>query len=455
MCLTVGTGAVGVRSVATLSRNVTQLGSGTLPGIVKLGAIQSLGLEYRGTSLLMGTPGLAEDYHTKQLAHLKELRAQIQQDLDGYGASVPDSERDAYNSTKDATQTFLATVDHFLALSNSGHAQEAGAFWSEKGGTVSKRFRKMLDDEVKLNNEIAKKTVDEGERAATTSKMLCGILLALALGLGIGLGVVFTRHIAGILVRATTELNGMSEQVTEASNQLASASTHLAQTSNVQAESLEHSSAWSNEVAEASKRNVQSCGSAKALMVENEKSIAEATRRLDRALESMAHIATSSTNIAKIIRLVDEIAFQTNILALNAAVEAARAGEAGAGFAVVADEVRRLAIRSAEAAKDITTSVEESVTSTQSGKERLEKVVASVRQSAEGAAKILEFINDVDREAVSQSAGIEKIAHALSKLSGATQRTAAVAEENASAGTELQSQAEMMRQVVLSLEALA
>lgn len=437
-----------------LADDVSQLGSQTVPGLQKLGELQSLALEYRGTSLLMGTPGLRQDYRSKQLAHLKDLRNEIAILLAKYGASTSAGEREAYNNTKEATLSFLATVDHFLELANAGHAEDAGAFWSEKGSIQSKRFRKALQDEVKLNNNLANQAVTNASQTGFTSKFLCGALFAVTLALGFGLGLAFTKHISAILLKARNDLMEMSGQVTEASKQLASASNHLAQTSSVQAGRLDESSQWGEQVAAGSKRNLQSCISARRLMTENETFVAEASRRVDDALNSMTAITQSSVNSAKIIRVVDDIAFQTNILALNAAVEAARAGAAGTGFAVVADEVRTLAIRSAEAAKEIANSVEQSAANAQSGKQRLEDVVAAVKQSARSAAKISELIDGIDQEAVTQNTGIDHIARALSQLSETTQQTAAMAEENASAGTELQSQAETMRQIVFSLQSL-
>jgi methyl-accepting chemotaxis protein len=142
------------------------------------------------------------------------------------------------------------------------------------------------------------------------------------------------------------------------------------------------------------------------------------------------------------------------VLALNAAIEAARAGHAGSGFAVVADEVRHLAIRSAESAKEIAQSVEESVRNAQEGKRRMDDVFHAVAACTAASANIRQIIGEIDEEAVSQSTQIEKIALALSKLSRTTQQTAALAEENASAGMQLQNQSESMTEVVSSLKAL-
>jgi methyl-accepting chemotaxis protein/methyl-accepting chemotaxis protein-1 (serine sensor receptor) len=167
----------------------------------------------------------------------------------------------------------------------------------------------------------------------------------------------------------------------------------------------------------------------------------ETTQRLDQMIGSMNEINASSEKISRIIRVIDEIAFQTNILALNAAVEAARAGEAGMGFAVVADEVRNLAQRSAQAAKDTSALIEESIFRSQDGKVRLDEVANCVRKVVENASRIKILAGEVHVGSQEQARGIEQIAKAVAQMQRVTQSTAASAEESASAGEELNAQA--------------
>ena len=163
---------------------------------------------------------------------------------------------------------------------------------------------------------------------------------------------------------------------------------------------------------------------------------------------SMNEINASSDKISKIIKVIDEIAFQTNILALNAAVEAARAGEAGMGFAVVADEVRNLAQRSAQAAKDTAGLIEESIAKSKDGKTKLGQVAAAVRSVTESASKVKTLVDEVKLGSEEQARGIEQVSKAITQMEHVTQTTAANAEETASASEELSAQSETLRAIV-------
>jgi len=152
--------------------------------------------------------------------------------------------------------------------------------------------------------------------------------------------------------------------------------------------------------------------------------------------------------------VIDEIAFQTNILALNAAVEAARAGEAGMGFAVVADEVRNLAQRSAQAAKDTATLIEESIATSNVGNQKLQLVAGSIRQVTESAREVKTLVDEVATGSREQARGIEQISTAVSQMETVTQRSAASAQEGAAASQELESQARRLKAIVERVQRL-
>jgi methyl-accepting chemotaxis protein len=182
--------------------------------------------------------------------------------------------------------------------------------------------------------------------------------------------------------------------------------------------------------------------------------VAEANRTLADMTTSMQEISESSGKISKIIKVIDEIAFQTNILALNAAVEAARAGEAGMGFAVVADEVRSLAQRSAQAAKDTAALIEESITKSNEGSKRLEHVTQVIHAITESTAKVKTLVDEVNLGSQEQARGIGQISQSIAEMDRVTQANAASAEQTASASEQMSAQAQALQNIARELRTL-
>jgi methyl-accepting chemotaxis protein/methyl-accepting chemotaxis protein-1 (serine sensor receptor) len=180
----------------------------------------------------------------------------------------------------------------------------------------------------------------------------------------------------------------------------------------------------------------------------------ESNEALHDMVAAMAGIQDSSRQVSKIIKTIDEIAFQTNILALNAAVEAARAGAAGMGFAVVADEVRSLAHRSAQAAQDTTALISESISRAQSGTGSVERLTTSIASITQSVANVKRLADDVSVASRQQSAGIEQVSRAIIELEKSTQAIAGTAEEGAAASEELTAHSETVMGVVGQLEIL-
>jgi methyl-accepting chemotaxis protein len=262
------------------------------------------------------------------------------------------------------------------------------------------------------------------------------------------------RGVTRALRSLTGDLGSSAHQVASAAVQVAGASQALSKGAGEQAASLEETSAAMVEMTSIAKRNAESSHSVAEMTSEASSLIEVANGALNEMVASMAAIKTSSDKVAKIIKTIDEIAFQTNILALNAAVEAARAGEAGMGFAVVADEVRNLAQRSAQAAKDTATLIEESIARASEGQRRVEQVSNSVTAVSTSAAKIKSVIEEVSAASREQIRGIEQVTHAVSEMERVTQATAASAQENAAVGEELSAQAETAMAAVRRLSAI-
>ena len=198
-------------------------------------------------------------------------------------------------------------------------------------------------------------------------------------------------------------------------------------------------------------QNTENSQTALTLVMQSAAKFAETEKALDQMVGAMREIASSGDKIGKIIRVIDEIAFQTNILALNAAVEAARAGEAGMGFAVVADEVRNLAQRSAQAAKDTASLIEESIARSSDGKDKVAQVASAVQSITGEAARVKDLVEQISRGSVEQTRGIEQVTSAISQMEQSTQSSAASAEESASASAELTSHSRALRELAQHL----
>ncbi len=275
---------------------------------------------------------------------------------------------------------------------------------------------------------------------------------ALVLGIGMAFGI--TRSITKPVTRIIQGLEGGAQQVAAASTQVAAASQSLAQGSSEQAASLEETSSSLEEMSSMTTKNADGAQQAATLSGEAKSAADKGSLAMTKMSEAIHGIEKSASETAKIIKVIDEIAFQTNLLALNAAVEAARAGEAGKGFAVVAEEVRNLAMRSAEAAKNTSSMIEASVGSARNGVTIAGQVGESLAEIVAASTKVNALISEIAAAGVEQSKGITQITQAVGQLDKVTQSNAANAEESAAASEELSSQAEQMQAMVQEMVGL-
>jgi len=250
------------------------------------------------------------------------------------------------------------------------------------------------------------------------------------------------------LNEAMSQVAEAAAQVSSASGEISQGAQSLAEGSNTQASSLEEVGASLEETASMTKQNADNSNQAKLLAAEAHKAADEGEASMMRMADAINQIKTSSDNTAKIVKTIDEIAFQTNLLALNAAVEAARAGEAGKGFAVVAEEVRNLAMRSAEAAKNTTDMIEESVKNADCGVKITDEVAKALHQIVDRVGKMGGLIAEIAAASNEQAQGVEQINNAIASMNHITQQNAANSEESASAAEELSSQAAELSNMV-------
>ena len=339
----------------------------------------------------------------------------------------------------DVVQRHENTGPEFAALINE---------WARLGGA-------MVDSAGRLSRR-GTEAADESAKQASARRVTIILAIACLAGLVIGVALTFyvTRDIAGALRKMTQELDDAAHEVAGTASQVAGSAESLSKGASEQAAALQQTSASSQGINSMASKNAANSKSAMDKMVETSQQINDANQNLKQMVVSMNEINASSHKISKIIKVIDEIAFQTNILALNAAVEAARAGDAGMGFAVVADEVRNLAQRSAQAAKDTAGLIEESIAKANEGKGKVERVAAAVRSITGSSSQVSLLVEEVNLGSQEQARGIERVSKAITQMERATEAAAASAEQSAWAGEGLGTQSQKLESIVRTLDAL-
>jgi len=428
----------------------------TAENLIVAGGLQSDARDLRTEQQRDLLAGFANDQATRKAVdeRVEVIRQHIDETIASAGAHV----------TAEAGKTILASMTTDLAAWMSAEAEvdalldaskpaEAWALASAKSNPLIDRINQSAERFLELQKGLIVQASLAGESLnATVTFMVFGVLIVAALVATV-IGVIASR-IATTLQEASGQLLNGSNQIVAASGQVATAAQSLSQGATEQAASLEETSASMEEMASMTRQNAENSQTAAGLMAEVDGRVQGSNQALGDMVSSMASIQESSQKVAKIIKTIDEIAFQTNILALNAAVEAARAGEAGMGFAVVADEVRNLAQRSAQAARDTAALIEESISRAQSGNLKVDQVAAAISAITDSVTKVKGLVDEVSHASRQQSQGIDQVSQAISQMEKVTQTTAATAEESAAASEELSAQAESGMDVARQLKAL-
>jgi methyl-accepting chemotaxis protein len=414
---------------------------------------------------------------------IAEMRAGVLKLMDDYKKMIVNPEdQKLFGELEQARDAYVAGRVHLFELTRADKMEEAAAF---NVATLTPLYYAYQDIIAKLFEFNVKDTDQSSERSVAVVKQASLITSSLAVAvlvLGISFAIVIITGLSRILNRLATSLAEGSNQVASAASQVSATSQSLAEGASEQAASLEETSASLEEISSMTQRNAQNVQSAKDITAQTRATAdsgAKSTHEMGQAMQgirtasgemrdAMNGIKAASNDVSKIIKTIDEIAFQTNILALNAAVEAARAGEAGMGFAVVADEVRNLAQRSAKAAKETADMIETSIKRSDDGVRVTDKVVASVEEVAAKsqqleqklaeivakAQKVDEQVAQIASASQEQSQGISEVNMAVSQMDKVTQGNASNAEESAAAAEELNAQAEVLKGAVRELQQL-
>jgi methyl-accepting chemotaxis protein/methyl-accepting chemotaxis protein-1 (serine sensor receptor) len=442
-------------SIASLGKSVDAIVTDPLPGVYLMSQVDSLIFQFRGDTWKHIA---CADSDRKQAAewNQQQVKARIEENLREYAKTSATAEDQALLAEiQPLFQRYVNAVDgEVLPLSRDGKSVEAAAKYLEVADPVHQSLKKAVLALVDLNRRNGEADSAEAQQNAARGRTLIVTILLLALVSGATLVFFIVRSLNRALHATADSLADGAGELAAAAGQVASGSQTLSQGASEQAAALEQTSASAEEINSMALKNAENSHAAAALVSESQDTFSEASRALQEMVAAMKEINASSEKVSKIIKVIDEIALQTNILALNAAVEAARAGEAGTGFAVVADEVRSLAQRCAQAAKDTAQLIEESIARSGDGKQKADRVSENISVILENSGRIRSLVEEVNLGSQEQARGIQQIAKAINQMEQVTQSAAANAEESSAASQELHAQSETLLAVVRQLRVL-
>jgi methyl-accepting chemotaxis protein len=452
LALLIIVGVISVSSLSKLKKQAADISENAMPSVDEISEITFN--MYRGyVRTVMASGETKVEARDKNLAQAAEAVAKVAELQDEYEKTILIAEdRANFEAFKKRRADYAEARGQLVAMIKADKSiEEKNTFLQETLDPSFSAYRDQAKVILDWNNKDGLTHCTAMQASAQRTTMIVSIVAVVSTLLAVFLGVVIIRGINGVLKLVSNSLNDGAHQVVSAASQVSASSQTLSEGSSEQASSLEETSSSLEEMSSMIKRNSEHALKANDLAKEARTAADKGVGDMQTMATAMEAIKVSSDDIAKIIKTIDEIAFQTNILALNAAVEAARAGEAGMGFAVVADEVRNLAQRCAQAAKETAAKIEGAIAKSGQGVEITGKVATALNEIVTKVRQVDELVTEVAGASREQTQSITQINSAVGQMDKVTQGNAATAEECAAAAEELNAQAETMNRSVSEL----
>jgi methyl-accepting chemotaxis protein len=359
----------------------------------------------------------------------------------------------AINAIRLALDQWVDNFQQFADWCAAGQAQQANEIALKKITPLMDTLQKNASAFGQANSARRDRAIAATESGIQRNELVMLMITALVL-LAAGGGFFQVTGLARTLKEVSETVAEGAQQVAQVAAHVSASSQELARGSSENAGSLEETSVALTQISSMAGRNTENSRNAVGIVAHSVEKFTQTNQALDGMVLAMGEISGSSHKISKIIKVIDEIAFQTNILALNAAVEAARAGEAGLGFAVVADEVRNLSQRCAQAARDTASLIEESIAKSENGEFKVNDVAETIRTVTGEAAQVQTLVDEVNLGSQEQARGLDQIGQTITQLEHAGQNTAATAEETAAAAEQLAAQSATLTNISRQLRTL-
>lgn len=482
-------GTIGLVNMRNIDREYTKL---YVNYGISTGDIGDAGINFNSTRAAIRDVLISKDPEAieKYVKKLEGLDTEIQSSLDKFEKSISTQEvRDIFSELKKNMESYSMLRGKVIQMVQAGKRDEATDLFYSEGAPIltliEEGIDKLFDEKRAGGEELSNQLSTQTDSTVTTMIVTVVIAVVVALVLGVFISRMISNpvrklvssaekiadgdldvHIdneyrdeVGILAAAfrkmTDNLNDVmtniqtaSEQVAAGSKQVSEVSISLSQGATEQASSIEQLSASMEEIASQTKQNAENATLASQLAEMTRTNAILGSEQMNEMLKAMDGINTSSESISKIIKVIDEIAFQTNILALNAAVEAARAGQHGKGFAVVAEEVRNLAARSANAAKETTGMIEDSVKKVGNGTKIASETAEALKTIVRDVEKVTNLVGNIATASSEQAVGVNQVNQGIMQVSQVVQGNSATSQEGAAASEELSSQADLLQEQV-------